>query len=130
MFTLVVDNFGVKYVSKDNVNHLINSIKKDYTLTEDWLGGDLYCGIQLDWDYNKQTVDISMPGYVKKKLQEYGHVMKSWIQTCPYSPEPKKMALKNKPPSPPTNRQKLNDKGIKCIQQIVGSILCYARAVC
>ncbi len=27
-FTLVVDNFGVKYVNKDNVDHLIASIKK------------------------------------------------------------------------------------------------------
>jgi hypothetical protein len=48
-FTLVVDNFGVKYVSKDDVNHLIMSIIKDYTLTKDW-SGDLYCQIQLDWD--------------------------------------------------------------------------------
>ncbi len=42
------------------------SIKKDYTLTKDGLG-DLYYGIQLDWDYNERTVDISMPGYIKKK---------------------------------------------------------------
>ncbi len=103
-FTLVVDNFGVKYVSKDKVNHLITSIKKDYTFTEDW-SGDLYCGMQLDWDYDKRTMDTSMPGYAKKKFQEYGHVMKYRIQTCPHSPEPKKLALKHKPPSPPTHCQ-------------------------
>jgi hypothetical protein len=51
-FTMVVDDFGVKYVSKDDVNHLITSIKMDYTITKDWLG-DLYCGIQLDWDFHE-----------------------------------------------------------------------------
>ncbi len=34
-FTLVVNDFGVKYVSREDVDHLIDSIKKTYTLTED-----------------------------------------------------------------------------------------------
>jgi hypothetical protein len=34
-FTLVVDDFGVKFVNKADVDHLISSIKKTYTLTED-----------------------------------------------------------------------------------------------
>ena len=50
-FTLVVDDFGVKYVSKNDVDHLVASIKSTYTLTEDWTG-NLYCGIKLDWDYD------------------------------------------------------------------------------
>jgi hypothetical protein len=87
-FTLVVDDFGIKYVNKADVDHLIASIKNTYTLTEDWTG-NLYCGIQLKWDYDAQTVDVSMPGYIKKKLQEYEHVVKTKPQHCPYSPEPK-----------------------------------------
>jgi hypothetical protein len=71
-FTLVVDNFGVKYVCKEDVQHLITSIKMDYTITKDWMG-NLYCGIQLDWDYKKRTVDISMPGYVKKIAGVWAH---------------------------------------------------------
>ncbi len=70
-FTLVVDNFGVKYVNKDNVDHLIASIKQDYMLTEDWTG-NLYCGTQLNWDYAGQTVDISMPGYIKRNCRSTG----------------------------------------------------------
>jgi hypothetical protein len=35
LFTLVVDDFGVKYVDKADVDHLIDSIKKTYTLTKD-----------------------------------------------------------------------------------------------
>jgi hypothetical protein len=72
-FTLVVDDFGVKYVNKKDVDHLVASIKSTYTLTEDW-AGNLYCGIKLDWDYVGRTVDISMPRYIAKKLQEYNHV--------------------------------------------------------
>jgi hypothetical protein len=88
-FTLVVDDFGVKYESKDDMDHLIASIKSLYKLTEDWMG-NLYCGISLNWDYINRTVDISMPGYIKKKLQEYNHVLRGRMQACPYSPEPKK----------------------------------------
>jgi hypothetical protein len=68
LFTLVVDDFGVKYVNRDNINHLIDSIKKTYTLTEDWTS-NLYCGITLQWDYVNRHVDILMPNYIKKKLQ-------------------------------------------------------------
>jgi hypothetical protein len=88
-FTLVVDDFGVKFVGKEHAEHLIASIKSTYQkLTEDWLGS-LYCRITLDWDYVGQTVDISMPGYIKKKLQEYMHSIPGRIQKCPYSPEPR-----------------------------------------
>ncbi len=53
---------------------MLTSLQATYKLTADWTG-DLYCGITLGWDYNKQYVNISMPGYVKKKLQEYRHVV-------------------------------------------------------
>jgi hypothetical protein len=29
-FTLVVDNFGIKYINKTDVNHLIQTLKQDY----------------------------------------------------------------------------------------------------
>ena len=43
-FSLVVDDFGVKYIHKDDANHLANSLKNAYKLAEDWTGG-LYYGI-------------------------------------------------------------------------------------
>jgi hypothetical protein len=127
-FTLVVDDFGVKFVDKANVDHLISSIKKTYTLTEDWTG-NLYCGITLDWDYVDHTVDILIPGYIKMKLREYKHIVPKKLQTCPYSPEPKKFGTEAQTPLPPDSTPKLDAKGIKCVQKIVGSILYYARAV-
>ena len=46
-FTLCVDNFGVKYVGKENADHLMNTINKHYTCSEYW-AGTLYFGITLD----------------------------------------------------------------------------------
>ncbi len=45
-FTLVVDNFGVKYVGKEHADNLIWCIKPKFELTEDW-AGDRYCSIKL-----------------------------------------------------------------------------------
>jgi hypothetical protein len=49
---LSVDNFGVKYVDKKHVDHLIWCIKQKYQLTEDWTG-DLYL--------ESSSIGITMP---------------------------------------------------------------------
>jgi hypothetical protein len=127
-FTLVVDDFGVKYVNKEDVDHLIASIKPTYSLTEDWTG-NLYCGIALEWDYKNGHIDISMLGYMKKKMQEYGHTMPKRLQPCLYSPEPKKYGSEAQAPLPPDATPKLDARGVKHVQKIIESILYYARAV-
>ena len=48
-FTLVVDDFGVKYANKNNSDHLVIALKGKYKISEDWTGS-LYCGIDLRWD--------------------------------------------------------------------------------
>jgi hypothetical protein len=117
-FTLVVDDFGVKYENKEDADHLIASIKSTYKLTKDWTG-NLYCGISLDWDYINQTVDISMPGYIKKKLQEYNHILPGRMQACPYSPEPKKFGANAQTPLEVDSSPVLNEKGIKQVQKLL-----------
>ena len=62
-------------------------------------------------------------------MQEYEHVMPKKLQTCPYSPEPKRFGTEAQAPLPPDSSPKLDKKGIKRVQQIVGSILYYACAV-
>ncbi len=83
----------------------------------------------LEWDYIGRTVDILMPGYIKMILQEYKFIMPNKLQTCPYSPEPKIFGTEAQAPLPPDLTPKLDAKGIKCAQKIVGSILYYAQAV-
>ncbi len=51
------------------------------------------------------------------------------LQTCPYSPEPKKFGTEAQTALPPDSSPKLDTKGIKRVQKIVGSILYYARTV-
>ena len=48
-FTLVVDDFGIKYTNKDNINHLFEAIKDKYPLKIDW-DGTKYVGIDLEWN--------------------------------------------------------------------------------
>ena len=127
-FTLVVDDFGVKYTNKNDIDHLIASLKTDYELTEDW-DGDLYCGIKLKWDYEARTLDISMPGYIIKLLYKYKHRMRTHPQHCPYSPAPKQYGANAQTPLPVDISPKLSPEEIKTIQRIFGSILYYARAV-
>jgi hypothetical protein len=72
-FTLVVDDFRIKYVGKENACHLLDALKQDYEVTEDWTGG-FYFGIKLDWDYKNKTVDLSMPGYIDNALHKFQHI--------------------------------------------------------
>ena len=47
-FTLVVDDFGVKYVGKQHALHLLTILESKYpAVATDWKG-NLYCGITLD----------------------------------------------------------------------------------
>ena len=69
-----------------------------------------------------------MPGYVKKQLLKYEHIMQR-VQHCPHATEPKKYGTKAQSPLPQDNTRKLTDKEIKQVQKIVGSIIYYGRAV-
>jgi hypothetical protein len=69
-FTLVVDDFGVKYSDTKDVDFLLSILKPVYDLHVDW-SGSKYLGITLDWDYISpiRNVSLSLPGYVAKGLQ-------------------------------------------------------------
>jgi hypothetical protein len=71
-FTLVVDDFGVQYFNKEDADLLISSIEANYPIKVDWTWSK-YIGINLDWDYTKREVKLSVKGYVKKALKEYQH---------------------------------------------------------
>merc|ERR1712051_831310 len=86
-FTLTVDDFEVKYIGKEHAEHLMSVLKQWYKMEEDW-EGKLYCGILLNWHYDKGYVDISMPNYVHKTLIKYDHKTPKRHQSCSYEPEP------------------------------------------
>jgi len=71
-FTLVVDDFGVKYVGEENAKHLLNAVRQHYKCSCEW-EGERYCGLTIKWDYPGRKVHLSMPGYVTKALTRFQH---------------------------------------------------------
>ena len=49
-FTIVVDDFGIKYEGKEHADHLLVALTDHYKIENDW-EGKLYCGIELGWNY-------------------------------------------------------------------------------
>ena len=84
LFSLVVDDFGVKYTRKDNADHLIQALQKLYIISIDWTGS-LFCGLTIDWDYAAHTCDISMPEYLQTALLKFQHPAPKCPQHAPHS---------------------------------------------
>ena len=126
-FTLVVDDFGVKYVGKEHAEHLLTTINNDYTCKADW-DSRRYLGLTLDWDYERREVHLSMPGYVHEALQRFNHTMPTKPQHQPHKhvvPTYGKTIQYAQVDDSPSI-----DKDSKTfIQQVSGTFLYYARAV-
>jgi hypothetical protein len=71
-FSLVVDDFGIKYTNRDDAIHLLTALEEMYTVKTDWTRS-LYLAVTLNWDYIHSTVNISMPGYIAKALESFQH---------------------------------------------------------
>ena len=71
-FCFSVDNFGIKYYSNDDAQHLFTCLSKHYKHTGSWAGNN-YCGMTLDWQYQEGYFAVSMPGYVDKVSKQLQH---------------------------------------------------------
>jgi hypothetical protein len=69
-FTLVVDDFGVKYQLKDDADHLFSTLRLKYKLKVDWEGRQ-YLGRRIVFDYSELTVTIDMPDYIPKVIKRF-----------------------------------------------------------
>jgi hypothetical protein len=80
MFCLVVDDFGVRYKSQADADHLIHTLEKyEYKLKLRPLG-DVYVGMAISFDRSNKTVSVSMPGYVRKMLQRFlNDLAQHWV---------------------------------------------------
>lgn len=75
-FALVLDDFGFQYTDKKDANYLIKALRNDYEdITVDWSGAR-FCGVNIDWNYQHKSVNISMPGYINKVLHRFQHQAK------------------------------------------------------
>ena len=127
-FVLCVNNFGIKYKNKQDLDHLRKALKYKYNIKED-LTGNLYCGIHLKWDYNKRTVKLTMPNYVKHALHKFQHSPPTRKQQALHPWIPKVYGKQNQLVQEPTPPSPLSKHITTGIQQIVGIFLYYARAI-
>ena len=127
-FLLVVDDFAIKYTNKDDAEHLLAALQTEYKMSIDWKA-ERYCGLILAWDYNKRTCDISMPGYIERALTRFRHPKPKKPQHNPFKYiQPEYGAKVQLTPDKDTS-EKLDAQGKKRIQEVLGTLLYYARAV-
>jgi hypothetical protein len=120
-FSLVVDDFGVKYVGREHAEHLMACIKKNYNISSDW-NGTAYCGLTLDWNYQDRTVDLSA-------LHNYQHPAPERPEHSPHTWNPPIYGAKTQFVSDPTPSPAISDKDVNKLQQLTVTLLYYARAV-
>jgi hypothetical protein len=82
-FSLVIDDFWVKYVGKKNAQHLLDTVRQYYKCLCNWKG-EGYCGLTIKWDYEAKKVHVLMHGYVTKALTCFWHPPPIKIQDQPY----------------------------------------------
>ena len=129
-FCLCVDDFGVKYFNKADVDHLINALKTRYDISTDW-EGENYCGLFLQWNYAQRYVDISMPKYIEKALHKFQHLKPTKPQWSPHESTPYIPMTKGQQqyaPTPDTTAF-LNKHDTTYVQSVVGTLLYYGRAI-
>jgi hypothetical protein len=117
-FSLVVDDFGVMYEREDDVRHLLDTLRQIYTVKEDWTGSS-YVGYSIMHDLDRGTITLSMPGYIDAARQRFQ------VDTDVHTENPfdDKAGTDDEDSPLATEAQK------KRIQQIIGVLLYYARAV-
>jgi hypothetical protein len=127
-FSLVVNNFGVKYVGKENAQHLLDTVRHYYKCSCDWKGGQ-YCGLTLKWDYEGKKVHILMPRYVTKALTHFWHPPPVKSQDQPYLHAKPNYGAKTQHATAEDTTPPLDKAGKKLIQEVCGVFLFLARRV-
>ena len=71
-FSLVVDDFEVKYTKREDAEHLLKTKQDRYTIKADW-DPTFYLGVTLEFYYDERTCKIAMLGYIKQALTKSHH---------------------------------------------------------
>jgi hypothetical protein len=133
MFALVVDDFGIRYKGKENADHLLAALRELYPITVDW-EGTKYVGISIHYDRPRRRITLSMPNYINNAIKRFGLDTDSDKGTSANSPAEiqemhRTLRGQPQPTAAPDTSPKLDQQDIKRIQQIVGVLLYYTRAV-
>jgi hypothetical protein len=93
----------------------------------DW-EGSLFCGINIDWNYPAGTVDLNMPNYIPKALFKFQHLAPNLHQHQQYKHSPIQYGSQVQRVDINTSCP-LSPDAIKHVQDIIGTLLYYGRAV-
>ena len=126
-FTLVVDDFGIKWKKKEDLDHLLNSLEKKYAMKVD-MDAKQYVGIDLQWDYNKRELICSMDEYIDTALLELQHVQSKQLHHGPSKHTPPNYGATTQYVVD-SNLPQLASRDIKYIQKVIGKFLFMARAI-
>ena len=126
-FCLCVDDFGIKYNSVEDANHLLNALKQYYKLSVDW-NGENYCGLTIKWNYKEGYVDISIPGYIHSLLQRLKHTLPRKVIHHPHDYTLPAYGTRRQYVQDPDTTPFLDKAGTKFVQSTVGALLYYSRA--
>ena len=123
VFTLWVDDYGVQYTDKKDVDYLLNTLTFcKYKFKPDWKGTQ-YCGMTIEWDYNARTCTISVPGYIEKVLIRFQHQKPKRPQHLPFLAPAVQYGKSAQQLAPEDTSPLLDKEGTKRIQEISGCLL-------
>ena len=127
-FSLIVDDFGVEYVGIEHFNFLLDILKK-YHGVQFNMAGDKLAGISITWDYPRKRCRISMPGYIDNLLLKFKHPCPTKRRLSPHACLPIAYGATTQFAPDDDSSAVLPEDRKRRIQEIVGSLLYYARAV-
>jgi hypothetical protein len=126
-FVLVVDDFGIIHETIAGRDHLLKTLRLLYTITVDE-NGKHYLGMTIRHDKVANTISLSMPGSIPKVLARFKNWLGSSTAASPGVYKAPAYGVKiQQPVQDDTLPLSAADK--TTLQEVVGSILYYARAV-
>jgi Reverse transcriptase (RNA-dependent DNA polymerase) len=127
-FTLIVDDFLILHAQEGALDHLKSTLQQHYTITCDD-AATKFCGMTLDWNYDEGHVTVSMPGYIESALQRFAHPPPEEPEHSPHAWIAPEYGASTQYAAPDDDSPPLSKDGITRLQQIIGTLLFYGRAV-
>lgn len=118
MFCIVVDDFGIKYKDKETAEKLIRVLQQLYIMKVNWTGSS-YVGFTIHQNPGTGVISLSMPHYIEDAVKRFN------IDTSKNIMNPFDPSIQEEDETSP----KLDGTGKKRVQQIIGVLLYYARAI-
>ena len=127
LFTLVVDDFGIRYTNREHAQQLFSTLQKYYTISIDW-SGSKYCGLDINWNYDERWVTVSIPGFVAKAQERYQYIP-TRQRHAPHEWTTPQYGAKIQYAKDLPDEAVLDKAGTKYIQSVTGTFQYYGQAI-